>query len=808
VVPDARDVRGTVHTTGRRPDAPPKSKPATPAAAGLAAGAVKRGLQPAYDAGRDAGKLYAAMHGGVTGLGTDEAAIHAVLRDKSTAEVSALRRAYADRYPGRSLDADLASELSGADLDRAKAAMAGRREQASAVGLQQALGGMRSDAAAVFRTLEGKSPDELRRVQQAFQKRTGTPLSQALEKELSSADAARARALLAADPHRATAVQLRQAMAGVGTDEVAIHDTLAAVDPARRAAVETAYRKEFGTSLREDLARELSGADLDLARAFLDNDTPAAAAARVRRAIAGFGTDDDAVVGAFAGTSPAERTQIEQIYRQRYGESLDVALRGDLSGRDLAEARSAARRGTLSDVERIERAMRGAGTDEGTLREVLKGKSTAEIAALDRQFRARNGGRSLEHTIGDETSGRDGFDLKLALRGEVDLSTTAGLQEAVRRARETRDFERAGAGNVLGRAFTAFGNSGDGLDDSTARLEQVLDRAQASGSPLTEEEAARVRTLLGYQHDDVAQYRAAKDTAADAAGTGAAVVAGVAATVVTGGAAAPLVLAAGAAAGASAKVVVGAAVRGELREDAVANDARAGAVDGLASAVTGLAARGIGSVVSRTMSTGESAAARLGLGRAPSATAAATTEAATTRGFVGTTIERTLTGAGRGGVSGTTAGATTAALDPNTYQGNLVGVVGTIAGQAIRGAQTGIVGALDPTAAVTGTAVSRLAPRIDQVTGAALSKVGVDVKTATEATGATGALRHATASFAAETPKKLIEGAAAASLGTLLTGDAEALLTATTDAVADRTTASAREAAVATTRRTVERLRR
>lgn len=799
---DASTAARHERTTGR--SAAPARKPeAATTSTALPPGVVKRGVS-SFNAGKEAGKLYAAMNGGVTGLGTDEAAIHATLRNVPPEHVPALRRAYADRYPGRSLDADLKSELSGLDLARAQAALAGKRDEADAIGLEQALGGIRPNSAEVFSILEGRSPEHLRGVGEHFRQRTSRGLSETLDRELSSADAARAKALVAADPARATAVRLHEAMKGLGTDEQAVHDVLAGVDAGNRRAVESAYQQTFGRPLRGDLARELTGPDLHLATALLDNDRASAAAARVRLATAGLGTDEAAVMRAFDGTSPAEREKARRVYQARYGERLDDALRGDLDGRELQEARTVARAGALTDVQRIERAVRGVGTDEGELRAVLQKKTAAEVAALDAQYQARNGGRSLRALVQEETSGRDQFDLEMALRGSVDVSTAEGLVEAAARARQTRDFERAGIGNALGRALTAFGSTGDVVDASTARVEHALARARTDGSPIDAAEAERVRTLLEYQRDDVTHYQAAKDTAAEAASTGAAIIAGVAATAATGGAAAPLILAAGAGAGASTKVVVGAAVRGDFREDAVAQSARSGAVDGLASAVTGLAARGIGTAVKSTMATSESAAARIGLAKA---TTTAGTEAAP-RGFVGATIERGLTNAGRGGVAGSTSGATSAALDPTTWQGGATAAVATIATKAIQGAQTGVVGGLDPTAALASTTMGRLAPRIDQVTGAALSKVGVDVKTATEATGATGVVRQATVSFAVQAPKQTLEGVAAASISTLLLGDIDAVVPTTVETVATTTTASAKEAAVSTTRRTIERLRR
>ena len=64
--------------------------------------------------------LHRAMHGGLTGLGTDEAALFRALENLSPDQVRELRATYLEHY-GTELDADIRSELSGAVLGRAEA---------------------------------------------------------------------------------------------------------------------------------------------------------------------------------------------------------------------------------------------------------------------------------------------------------------------------------------------------------------------------------------------------------------------------------------------------------------------------------------------------------------------------------------------------------------------------------------------------------------------------------------------------------------------------------------------------------------
>ena len=88
----------------------------------------------------DAAALREAMHGGLTGLGTDEDAIYQVLRNRTPEEREAIRGAYLAKY-GEDLQGDLESELSREELDRANALMQGLTARADAIAIDEAIHG-------------------------------------------------------------------------------------------------------------------------------------------------------------------------------------------------------------------------------------------------------------------------------------------------------------------------------------------------------------------------------------------------------------------------------------------------------------------------------------------------------------------------------------------------------------------------------------------------------------------------------------------------------------------------------------------
>jgi len=764
----------------------PKSAATTPAAANVS---VKRGLAPRYDPNPDAAKLFTAMKGGMTGFGTDEAAIHDVLRNKSPDQVKALRAAYADRYPGRNLDADIKGELSGDDLKSAQRVLTAKKATVPTVDVKK--------PEDVVKTLAAATPKERAAIAAAHHKEHGRSLASDVA-GLKGDDGVRARALLANNDGLDKAAQLHTAMKGLGTDEKAIDEVLSTSTPAMRKAIESEYQQQYGTSLRA-----ASGTDLQLATAHLDNDKSTATAVRLRAAMSGIGTDKAAIERAFADTSPADRARAATVFAAQTGGSLDAAFVKELRGGDLDDARALAKTGALGDVQRLDRAMRGGGTNEGELKAVLEGKTKPEIDALATSYQARTG-RSLHDDVRGELGGRDRFDVEMLLRGSVDVSTDAGLREAVARAQETRAFERAGLGNMVGTALTAIGGNGRVLDASTERLEAALVSATQPDGSLSTDGADRVRTLLGYQRSDVDSYREARDSAADAAGTGAAVVAGIAVTVATAGAAAPLVIAAGVSAGAAAKGLVGVAVRGQATEDATWTDMRKGAVDGLAGAVGGVASRGVASVVSRTMTAGESVIARAGVRVAQQVDGVVAP-----RGFVAGTVEKTLTGVGKGTIAGGTTGAGASVVDPNTYNGDLASGIAAVATQTTRGAFAGAVGGFNPTGLVAGGVVSKVAPHLQKATNATFARAGLDVQRQVERLAADGrVLSQTTAKLVTEAPRSALTGATASSLAALLSGNPEDMLSAAADGALAKTQGAATGAVTNVVEGTLQRTMR
>ena len=586
---------------GTKPQPQPQNKPAPAAPKDQPAAPNKPAPKP-YDPNKDANSLYSAMHGGMFGAGTDEAALFKALDGKSKEQIDKLAANYKDHY-GRDLTADIKGELSGKDLQRAEALLKGNQAAADATSIRQGVGTLWNDDKQIHQALEGKTAEQRSAIAAEYKKQTGKELKTELTREMSGTDRDQAMALLEGNNAKADAAKLQRAMKGMGTDEAAIMETLRGKSKEEREAITREFNTKYnanqqGPDLNKRLDGELSGAELDQARALLKGDNAAADAAQLKHAmhggLTGLGTDKEAIESALEGKSQKQREDILKAY-SKYGD-LKQDLKGDLSGNDMQKSEALLERGKLSSAEQLKFALEGAGTDEEAVKKALQGKSKQEIEQIRKEYGSLTQGGNLDQALASDMDGRDLFEARQALKGRAET-----VDEAVQRANEVREFERGGESNQVSRGvMDFFSDKGKTLDTNTDRINESynkFDRLVAEGRlDEARAEKSRLQELTGFQNADVENYREAKDAAADTAGTVAATAAGVAVVVATAGTATPLVATAAmaAGAGAGARVVTSGLIQGEgYGLESGLKDAGLGAIDG-GTAIIGMGAAGTG----------------------------------------------------------------------------------------------------------------------------------------------------------------------------------------------------------------------
>ncbi|XP_009068230.1 PREDICTED: annexin A8-like isoform X2 [Acanthisitta chloris] len=233
---------------------------------------------------------------------------------------------------------------------------------------------------------------------------------------------------------------LYKAMKGLGTDEQAIIDVLTKRNNMQRQEIAKSFKAQFGKDLIESLKSELSGnferlivalmyspykydakelydamkgerdnatLYVDTALARQDAETLYAAGEKIR------GTDEIQFITILCKRSATHLMKVFEEYQKLAGKSIEDSIKSETNG-SLEEAMLTIVKCTRNVhcyfAERLYNALKGAGTDNGTLIRVLVSRSEVDLNLIKPEFK-RIAGQPLSAMISDDTSG----DYKTAL---------------------------------------------------------------------------------------------------------------------------------------------------------------------------------------------------------------------------------------------------------------------------------------------------------------------------------------------------------------------------------------------------------
>uniref|UniRef100_A0A673WLP6 Annexin n=1 Tax=Salmo trutta TaxID=8032 RepID=A0A673WLP6_SALTR len=125
---------------------------------------------------------------------------------------------------------------------------------------------------------------------------------------------------------------------------------------------------------------------------------------RLRGAMKGAGTDEAAVIEVLARRTIAQRQRIKEAYKQTVGKDLTDDLKGELTGNFENVVLGLLMTAPVYDAYELRNAMKGAGTEEAALIDILASRTNAEIRAITAAY-IKDYEKNLEEDIDGDTSG-------------------------------------------------------------------------------------------------------------------------------------------------------------------------------------------------------------------------------------------------------------------------------------------------------------------------------------------------------------------------------------------------------------------
>ncbi|XP_026803144.1 annexin A6 isoform X2 [Pangasianodon hypophthalmus] len=391
----------------------------------------------------------------IKGAGTNERCLIEILASRTNEQIHGMVAAYKDAY-GRDIEEDIVGDTSGHFKKMLVALLQGARDEDGVVyedlveedaqhlyaaGEEQ----WGTDEAIFIMLLGNRSTTHLQLVFDKYQELTEKSIEDSIKSELSGDFERLMLAVVQCVRSRAMffAKRLYKSMKGLGTDDntlIRIMISRSEIDMLDiRECFRLRYEKSLHSMIQDDTSGEykrtllkLCGGDDDVAGEFFPEAAqiaykmweissmtkvqlrgtvhpcpdfdPASDAQDLRKAMKGFGTDEDTIINIVTKRSNAQRQEIRQVFKSLLGRDLMADLKSELSKNLCRLIMGLMMNPAEFDAKMMKKAMEGAGTDEHALIEILVTRSNQEIqamcAAYQKAFK-----KSLEDAIHSDTSG-------------------------------------------------------------------------------------------------------------------------------------------------------------------------------------------------------------------------------------------------------------------------------------------------------------------------------------------------------------------------------------------------------------------
>uniref|UniRef100_A0A2R8NFT5 Annexin n=2 Tax=Callithrix jacchus TaxID=9483 RepID=A0A2R8NFT5_CALJA len=124
----------------------------------------------------------------------------------------------------------------------------------------------------------------------------------------------------------------------------------------------------------------------------------------LRKAMKGLGTDEESILTLLTSRSNAQRQKISEAFKTLFGRDLLDDLKSELTGKFEKLIVALMKPSRLYDAYELKHALKGAGTDEKVLTEIIASRTPEELRAI-KQVYEEEYGSSLEDDVVGDTSG-------------------------------------------------------------------------------------------------------------------------------------------------------------------------------------------------------------------------------------------------------------------------------------------------------------------------------------------------------------------------------------------------------------------
>ncbi|KAK7092446.1 annexin A6-like [Littorina saxatilis] len=326
---------------------------------------------------QDAKALYEA---GEKTWGTDESRFNAILVSRSYPQLRATFEEY-QKISKKDIEDVLTSEMSGDLLSGMKSIVRCVRNKFHhfARQLQKTMKGLGTDDDTLIRIIVSRCENDLKNIKEEFEKLTGQTLEQFVTDDTSGDYQRALLALVVGGPPPQLA-----AKSGQGFVE--------------------AVKLKTEEELDEEVRLESEAVKEDPTLLPFEGFNPEQDCEVLKKAMKGFGTDEEAIIEVLSKRSGEQRKQISDTYKTQFGKDLGKELSSELSGNFKTLCVEMLLSPAEFDAKQINKAIKGLGTDEKALIEIICTRSNAELQAIKEAYKTMYG-KDVETDVAGDTSG-------------------------------------------------------------------------------------------------------------------------------------------------------------------------------------------------------------------------------------------------------------------------------------------------------------------------------------------------------------------------------------------------------------------